>query len=73
MGTRHRKSKQLSEPEIARFLEAAAALRMACCEPRIAASCEHAHALADLNQEIRQAIVVITGKESEWVTCSNRL
>ena len=72
MGSRHRKLKQLSEPEIVRFLEAAAALRLACCEPRIAASCEHAHALADLNQEIRKAIVVITGKEPDWVTRSNR-
>jgi hypothetical protein len=35
---------------------------MACYEPRIAASCEHAHALADLNQEIRKAIVAITGR-----------
>ena len=45
---------------------------MACCEPRIAASYEHAHALADLNQEIRLAIMAITGKEPEWVTRSNR-
>ena len=68
MSGRHNKLKHLSEPEIARFLEAAAALRLACCEPRIAASCEHAHALADLTQEIRQAIIKITGKEPEWVT-----
>ena len=73
MVSRHRKPRHLSELEIARFLEAAAALRMACCEPRIAASCEHAHALADLNQEIRKAIVVITGKEAEWATRSNGL
>jgi hypothetical protein len=68
-GERH--GQQAQEPEIVRFLEAAAALRMACCEPRIAASCQHAPALADLNQEIRKAIIKITGKEPEWLTRSN--
>ena len=70
---RHPKVKQLSQPEIARFLEAAAALRNVCCEPRIAASSDHAHALSDVVQEIRKAVVVITGNEPEWVTRSNRL
>ena len=72
MGSRHKKLKHLSEPEIVRCLEAAAALRLACCEPRIAASCGHAHALADLNQEIRKAVMAITGKEPDCVTRSNR-
>ena len=63
----------MQPPRTSLHLVWAAALRVACCEPRIAASCEHAHALADLNQEIRKAIVVITGKEPEWVTRSNRV
>ena len=41
-------------PGVAEADLAIAAMRMACCDPRIAASCEHAHALADLNQEIPQ-------------------
>ena len=70
---RHPKVKTLSEPEITRFLEAAAALRNVCCEPRIAASSEHAHALTDVVQEMRKAIIVITGHEPDWVTWSNTL
>ena len=40
---RHSKIRTLSELEVACFLQAAAALRGVCCEPRIAASSEHAH------------------------------
>ena len=36
MGGRHKKRKELSEPEVARFLDAATVLHGACCEPRIA-------------------------------------
>ena len=71
--SRHSKLKTLSEPDVARFLEAALALRNVCCEPRLAASSPHAHALTDVVQEIRKAIIVITGKEPAWVTRSNAL
>ena len=70
---RHPKTKMLSVPEIARFLEAAAALRNVCCEPRIAASSDHAHALTDLNEAIRATIIKLIGREPDWVTRSNRL
>jgi hypothetical protein len=61
---------ELSEPEIARFL-AAAALHRACCDPLIAASSSHARALTDVNQAICVAVRTITSREAEWIYRSN--
>ena len=36
MGGRHKKRMEVSEPEIAHFLDAATALHRACCDPLIA-------------------------------------
>jgi hypothetical protein len=73
-----RHKKQLSEPEIARFLEAATALHMACCEPRFAPWSEHFQALDDVNQAICTAqsllfadvltrIVTLRRRYTEWM------
>jgi len=69
---RHTKIKQLTGPELERFLKAAWDMRSACCDPVIAPSSDHGSALADLNEAIRDAIKKITGKEPEWISRSNR-
>ena len=67
MGSRHKKRTELSESEIARFLDAATALHRACCDPLIAPWSDHGHALTDLNQAICAAIRTITGRDAEWI------
>ena len=68
---RHPKLKHLSQPKITRF--PAAALRHACCAPRVAPWSDHGIALTDLNEAIRATIIKLTGREPDWVTRSNTL
>jgi hypothetical protein len=71
MGGRPKKRTELSESEIACFLEAATAPHKACCAPLIAPWGDHGHALTDVNQALCAAIRTITGKEAEWVRRSS--
>lgn len=68
---KHAKSKKLTAPELARFLDAATALHQACCTPLLASSEDH-RALRDLNQALCEAIRML-GHELPWDSYASRM
>ncbi|QPC91895.1 hypothetical protein GA829_15595 [Mesorhizobium sp. INR15] len=64
---RHKLMKQLSEPQIARFLEDAEKLHKSITAPLIAPSSEHFQALQALNQALLLSVKQVTGETALWI------
>lgn len=65
--TRHKKSKQLSEAEIKRFLADAERLHKTLVRPLISPSCDHYRALVALNETLLKTVEEITGNRAPFV------
>ena len=61
------RQENLTEKELARFLDAAATLHGACCDPRLATSSDTYRALRDLNLTICDTIEKL-GHPLPWVS-----
>ncbi len=64
---RSKPSKQLSQAEIERFLEAAEALHLSIVKPLISPFCDHYRQTRALHEALLKAMREVTGKEVEFI------
>ena len=64
---RRNKPKQLSGPDLDRFLEASAAMHTAIVGPLISPQCDHYRSMRDLHEALLKTVKDITGKDAEFV------
>ncbi|RWE78105.1 hypothetical protein [Mesorhizobium sp.] len=61
---RRNKPKQLSEPQIAEFMAAAAALHKAIVSPLVSTQCDHYRSMQDLHEALLKTVKDVTGKDA---------
>ncbi|RWC00333.1 MAG: hypothetical protein EOQ57_17210 [Mesorhizobium sp.] len=61
---RRNKPKQLTGPDLERFLQAAEGLHNCIVNPLISTQCEHYRSLRDLHEALLKAVEDITGKDA---------
>lgn len=64
---RRNKPKRLSEPEIAEFMAAAAALHKAIVTPLISTQCEHYRSMRDLHEALLKTVKDVTGQDAAFI------
>ncbi|TIT82494.1 MAG: hypothetical protein E5W45_01685 [Mesorhizobium sp.] len=64
---RRNKTKQLSGPELERFLQAAEGLHKSIVEPLISPQCDQFRSMQDLHEALLKTVREVTGKEVEFI------
>lgn len=64
---RRNKPRQLSEPQVAEFMAAAAALHKAIVSPLISTQCDHYRSMQDLHEALLKTVKDITGKDAAFI------
>ncbi|TIP39103.1 MAG: hypothetical protein E5X77_30385 [Mesorhizobium sp.] len=64
---RRNKPKQLSEPQIAEFMAAAATLHKAIVSPLISTQCQHYRSMQDLHEALLKTVKDVTGQDAAFI------
>ncbi|RWA64411.1 hypothetical protein [Mesorhizobium sp.] len=64
---RRNKPKQLSGPELERFLQAAEGLHLSIVGPLISPQCDHYRSMQDLHEALLKTVREVTGKEVAFI------
>ena len=64
---RRNKPKQLSGPDLERFLKASSELHMAIVRPLTSPQCDHYRSMRDLHEALLKAVKDVTGKDADFV------
>ena len=64
---RRNKAKQLSEPQVAEFMAAAAALHKAIVTPLISTQCDQYRSMQELHEALLKTVKDITGQDAAFV------
>ncbi len=64
---RRNRPKQLSGPDLERFLQAAEGMHRSIVRPLISPQCEHYRSMQALHERLLQTVRDVTGKEVEFI------